>query len=953
MMKKLISAFIIVALGAGTLPVYSAQNELNPDTSDWFVYEYPTSAEVAGTPLDVSSLLDAPAGKHGFLTGTEGERFKFEDGTTVRFNGINASLSAPYPDYETATEMAARIAQSGYNIVRFHCVESGYRESIWGRKAEGGRVLKEEIMDRLCFFMSELKKRGVYYLLDMTVSYPPVADMPFREHSNLEDLNSAFKKYSYFNESLIDATKDIAKQLLDYYNPYTWTKIKDDPALALIDLKNEDCISTYVSSKDFGSEVYEAELQAKFNQWLLEKYGSDSALKAAWERKYDPDVVGKTGYSSVSTGKYVTESALLSSESLTNGTVRIYHPDMQNWDEPAYADGREIDRAQFLDQVQREYFADMIDYLRDELDVHCQITGVTGFTPTGRSTQILYSNVDTDFFDSHVYSDLGTSHNYDDGMTMSRAETSIFGDSKYSLLGEVLGYSVYGKPNTVTEWNQAGPNRYRAESMVVMPAFFSMHGKHPFGFTWYCGDFMQQYLEVNTETFHKQSLTFSESPETLAGMPNAARIFLREDVKEADKGYYPFRFIGREAYIFDQRTLDKTAQYDILRDTGLVGKSGMIFDEIYKGDGNDTEVLYHTIKGQKTGKFLTANGEMLTDISADIMKINTEKTQAASGKIGGSKIELSDIVLEISNPFATISYSAVKNKPLYKSKSNLLTVLGDSRNTGMVLSTNDKGYIVIEEAGSAPVLVEPIVGNVTIKTNKNITVYPLTSTGKRKSAKTVTDVAGGKQFTMTAEDKAMHYEIVIDNPISASQLAPVSLGSASMPNLYTDISGHKYKNEIGNVMLYTGVWTAEGSAFKPDEQVTKRDFCKWLIRAMRLTQSDRGISQTDLSANDLGSSADGYTEVSIAYTLGAVDVETSGSFLWKKTYVNPDAKLTRGDAMKIASVILQRSYRDKKQNSDHSAFMAENGYVDVVGNTSDALTRGEAARIIYNIMWAK
>ena len=97
-MKKLISAFIIVALGAGALPVYSAQNELNPDTSDWFVYEYPTSAEVAGTPLDVSSLLDAPAGKHGFLTGTEGERFKFEDGTTVRFNGINVSLSAPYPE---------------------------------------------------------------------------------------------------------------------------------------------------------------------------------------------------------------------------------------------------------------------------------------------------------------------------------------------------------------------------------------------------------------------------------------------------------------------------------------------------------------------------------------------------------------------------------------------------------------------------------------------------------------------------------------------------------------------------------------------------------------------------------------------------------------------------------------------------------------------------------------
>ena len=180
--------------------------------------------------------------------------FKSSMDTLTRY-GVNVSLALPYADYEHSREMAARIAQSGYNIVRFHLVESGYRESIWGRKADGGRMLKDDIMDRMCFFMSELKKRGVYYLLDLTISTPPVADQRFNDLSNLIDLNDGFKKYSYFNEELIDATKDIAKQLLDYYNPYTWTKIKDDPALALIDLKNEDCINTYAGSKEFGSDI--------------------------------------------------------------------------------------------------------------------------------------------------------------------------------------------------------------------------------------------------------------------------------------------------------------------------------------------------------------------------------------------------------------------------------------------------------------------------------------------------------------------------------------------------------------------------------------------------------------------------------------------------------------------------------------------------------------------------
>jgi len=345
-MKKIISLILAVSLMAGISTSFAAQNDLNPDTSSWFAYEFPKAADVAGTPLDASNILDAPAGKHGFLTGTEAQRFVFEDGTDIRFNGVNVSLALPYADYEHSKEMAQRIAQSGYNIVRFHLVESGYRESIWGRKADGGRMLKEDIMDRMCFFMSELKKRGVYYLLDLTISTPPVADMRFEELSNLVDLNDGFKSFSYFNEDLKQITKEIAAQMLNYYNPYTGLRIKDDPALALIDTKNEDFINTNVSSAYFGSKTYEAELQAKFNEWLRKKYNNDeTALKNAWKKHYD----GKK-----------SDLTWDSSESLANGTIRIFHDNMGAWEEYDLSDGRQVDRAQFLDEVQKAYFAEMI-----------------------------------------------------------------------------------------------------------------------------------------------------------------------------------------------------------------------------------------------------------------------------------------------------------------------------------------------------------------------------------------------------------------------------------------------------------------------------------------------------------------------------------------------------------------------------------------------------------------
>lgn len=73
--------------------------------------------------LNYSHLLDAPAGKHGFVEAKKGHLY-FEDGTRARFLGFNVAARSNTPDHETADRMAERFASMGVNIIRLHAADA-------------------------------------------------------------------------------------------------------------------------------------------------------------------------------------------------------------------------------------------------------------------------------------------------------------------------------------------------------------------------------------------------------------------------------------------------------------------------------------------------------------------------------------------------------------------------------------------------------------------------------------------------------------------------------------------------------------------------------------------------------------------------------------------------------------------------------------------------------------
>ncbi|MCZ7599396.1 MAG: carbohydrate binding domain-containing protein [Gammaproteobacteria bacterium] len=72
--------------------------------------------------------------------------------------------------------------------------------------------------------------------------------------------------------------------MLQRVNPYTKVRWADEPALAMVEINNENSLLQMALKGDLQElpERYVAPLRARWNAWLLAKYGTTDKLRAAW-----------------------------------------------------------------------------------------------------------------------------------------------------------------------------------------------------------------------------------------------------------------------------------------------------------------------------------------------------------------------------------------------------------------------------------------------------------------------------------------------------------------------------------------------------------------------------------------------------------------------------------------------------------------------------------------------
>ncbi|MDG3004870.1 carbohydrate binding domain-containing protein [Paludisphaera mucosa] len=275
-------AALVLAFGAATAP--RAQESAPPPPpmkagDGLFPFVLPWDDASPGV-VDVSGLLPRPAGKAGTIRVEGGHFYAGRD--RIRFLGVNLCFGADFPTHEAAEKVAARMARFGINCVRFHHMDTSVAPD--GLVKADRKTLDPERLDRLDYLIARLKERGIYANLNLHVGrkYPDRPDWP--------GAPGYFKGVDNFDAAMIRDQKDYAVALLRHVNPYTKAAYADEPAVAIVEINNENALFNEWSGDGLEAmtDPYSSDLQRRWNAFLTSKYKTDAAMRKAWSVREVP-----------------------------------------------------------------------------------------------------------------------------------------------------------------------------------------------------------------------------------------------------------------------------------------------------------------------------------------------------------------------------------------------------------------------------------------------------------------------------------------------------------------------------------------------------------------------------------------------------------------------------------------------------------------------------------------
>ncbi len=236
----------------------------------------------AGSVLDLSHTVDAPAGKHGRIVINKEGHFATQDNDQrIRLYGNNLCFSANILPSDQCKQLAKTFRMMGYNTVRFHHFDREITDH-----ESGDSTKLDENMDRLDELFYEMKQQGMYITIDLFVSriFAP------NEIPGFEKLDPAsFKVLMMVNDDAFKNWVTFSTNLLNHVNPYTGIAWKDDPALFALCMTNENnAPQNYRRS----NQLVKQQVDAAFEKYLKNKGKTNVAGddRKAWRTQFDADI---------------------------------------------------------------------------------------------------------------------------------------------------------------------------------------------------------------------------------------------------------------------------------------------------------------------------------------------------------------------------------------------------------------------------------------------------------------------------------------------------------------------------------------------------------------------------------------------------------------------------------------------------------------------------------------
>ena len=414
-----------------------------------------TGSQIPEGILDFSHLLDAPAGKRGFVKSKDGH-FYFEDGTQIKFFGVNLVFGCAMPTREMADVTAERLARNGINMVRFHHVDSQGGASLIDYSDGKSQTIHEVNIDRLDYLVYKLKEKGIYIHIDTHTlrKFTKADGLDFED-----DVPPGLKTVTYYNKRIIELHRDYMQKYLCHKNPYTGMRYIDDPCVAIVQMVNENSIFWFNELKMPPS--YEKELNELWNNWLLQKYGGREGLDKAWT-------------------SLKGEKALFSEEDPSQNTVKgplrgiwgektVEHDaKYDSYESPA----RNADSVLFYTDIVKEYYCDTEKFLRDT-GVKC----VINLSNLPANIADLYCNAQSEVVENNGYwnhpeGGFRVPVKFHDGemVKLDPRKNHRLAFSQ-NLTAKFASSKLKDKPLVITEWNVCYPTAFRADIMLTLAAY--------------------------------------------------------------------------------------------------------------------------------------------------------------------------------------------------------------------------------------------------------------------------------------------------------------------------------------------------------------------------------------------------------------------------------------------------------------------------------------------------
>ncbi len=665
-----------------------------PGPDDWFMLMAGPDPHSPESIIDMSYLIERPAGTHGFLK-REGKDFAFEDGTAVKFWGVDAGMSETV---QSQHRQARFYAKHGIKMVRQHPVQS-----VLGLLQTSGRSPQFDPakLDKWDRWFSILKDNGIY--MTWSLFYPHVITEADGYRTDLyNDLpdRGAGKSTSgvvTMMRQLQDAQWQWERTLLNHVNPYTHLAYKDDPALAIVEVHNEDSIFWHAPLNDLASynngklDRHAAILGEMWMNWVKQRYGTDRELTVAWGSGKRPD------------------------DSVDNPKMRMYGAWEMDGDGPrsnkSSQQKRMGDFIRFLAELQRDSYQRREQRLR-ELGYRA-VTVTTAWKAGGpaASAANLWTDDAMDAIDRHNYFGGGAGgHNISTGAVANGTHMTKAGRG---ILSSGF-WQVEDKPFIMTEWTQKPPNQWKAE-IAPLFAFYGMGlqgwdaSYHFAASRSYMGNGWPSMRSYVTCTPHY----LGQFPALACAIYN--NHFDEGDVISARRLSTGDIFAGVDALGqkhglvgYDQNEL--LAHADTPVEALAIGRVTVkIEDRQLPSHLGDLSAYW-----DRQGQMIMSNtGQLTWDYGNKVVTVRSEKTQGVIGFAGGSVFDLPAVTVEVGpTPFVSLLFTPLDNRPLIESAHILITAMARDKQYGTVY--NEDGTKLIE-TGGPPLLLEPVQATLVFK----------------------------------------------------------------------------------------------------------------------------------------------------------------------------------------------------------------------------------------------